>query len=496
MTTSPVSPGEASDQFDAAVNPVVSAGASPGLRGRLGVPGLVFSVMALASPLAGVAGYLAFVISNGNGLGAPVAIAAMGVLLLIFSVGYVKMAQVVPNPGGFYAYVSAGLGRIAGLGMGTLITIGYTAGTVGYYTFGGIIASGTVQTSLHGPHIPWWVYTLAFILIVSALTYRGLDGSVRVMTVLLTLEVAIVLIIDLVITFRGGPSGRPLEPFTMHAMTSGSVPMAALFAILLFTGFEVTTLFREEVKDPVKTVRRSTYIAVVLTSVIFAYSAWCLITAFGVDEVIPQAQTDPTGMFATAVNSYLGNNMMTLVSVLLITSLFASQLSVNNSVCRYLYSMGKDRVLASALGAAHDTRHSPHRAAVTLGLINSGLTVVVVAVHYDEVKLFTWSTFTIALAILASYFLVAITVFVYFLRNRQAATLWNWILSGISIVALGAMLVVALLNPAAIAGQSSRLNYLIPIALLVVFFGGAAYALYLRNRKPDVYRRIGRQEAL
>ncbi|MFC9355740.1 APC family permease [Rhodococcus sp. NPDC057014] len=498
MTTPPVSTREESDDFDDAAGTLVTphpTEATSGLRGRLGVPGLVFAVLALASPLAGVAGYLAFVIASGNGLGAPVAILAMGLVVLIFSIGYVKMAELVPNPGGFYAYVTAGLGRAAGLGMGMLITLGYTAGTVGFYTFGGLIANGTVN-ALGGPDIPWWVYTVAFIAIVSALTYRGLDASVRVMSFLLALEVGIVLIVDQVVTFRGGPSGRPLEPFTMHAITSGSVPMAALFALLLFTGFEVTTLFREEVKDPAKTIRRSTYIAVAVIAVLFAYSAWCLITAFGVDNVVAEAQADPTGIFSVAVQSYLGSTMMTLTSLLLITSVFASQLGVSNSVCRYLYSMGKDGVLASALGRAHDTRHSPHRAAVTLGFLNAGVTIIVVAFRYSPIEMFTWSAFTIALAILASYFLVSVTVFVFLLRKREAATPRTLLLSGIAVVAFGVMLLLALLNPAGIAGQESVLNYLIPIVLLAVFVGGALYAVYLRNSRPDVYRRIGRQETL
>ncbi|MFE3027436.1 APC family permease [Nocardia tengchongensis] len=470
------------------------AEAPPGLRGRLGVPGLVAAVVAFASPLAAVAGYLAFVIASGNGLGAPVTVSLVGALVLIFSVGYVRMAELVPNPGGFYAYVTAALGKATGLGTGLLTTVGYLVGGFGFYIYGGIVASSAVRDALHGPDIPWWAYMIAFILVVSTLAYRGIDSSVRALSAVMVFEVGIVLVFDLVVALRGGPTGRPLDSFTWHSVASGSVPMAALFGLLLFTGFESTTLFREEVKEPAKTIRRATYISVTLITVLFAASAWCLIVAYGTDTVVGEAQQDPTGIFATAVSNYLGSTMMTVTSVLLVTSIFASQLSLSNSVCRYLFSMGKDGVLAPALGRAHDERHSPHRAAVVLAMFHLVGLVIVLIARQSPSDMFAWSAFAVAIAILASYFLMSVAVFVFFARRRDGIdTAARLLLAGIAVVGFAATLIWALLNPEAIAGQESVFNYLIPIGLLLVTVGGAGYAVLLRVRRPDVYRRIGRQ---
>ncbi|MFC9355742.1 APC family permease [Rhodococcus sp. NPDC057014] len=480
------------DQTSTAIAPDPAAA---GLQGRLGVPGLIAAVLAFTAPLGGVAGYVALVIASGNGLGAPVTFLVVGLMVLVFSVGYIKMTRLVPNPGGFYSYVAAGLGREIGLGTGLLTAFGYTVGVFGFAVFGGNIASSTVHVQFGGPEFPWWVYTFGFVLVGTTLTYRSIEASVRVMMVVMALEVGIVLVFDLAVSVRGGPTGRSLEPFALHSVTSGSVPIAALFAFLLFVGFEVTTLYREEVKDPVRTIRRSTYLSVIFIAVFYAFSAWCMITAFGVNDAVDQAQADPSGFFFTGVQTYLGSTMLTITSLLLITSVFACLLSYGNSVCRYLYSMGKDGVLPRRLGEAHPRRHSPHRAALTLGAVSATLTAVAALCGFPPNEVFTWALFVAGVPLLSSYVLASASVVVYFLRKRGSAdvTRGNVVLAVAAFLALSTMLVLALLNPAALVGQESVVNSLIPIVLLAILMLGIMYGFYLRNRKPDVYRSIGRQ---
>ena len=47
-------------------------------------------------------------------IGLPIAFVAMGLLLALFSVGYVAMSRHITNAGAFYTYVTHGLGRPAG----------------------------------------------------------------------------------------------------------------------------------------------------------------------------------------------------------------------------------------------------------------------------------------------------------------------------------------------------------------------------------------------
>ena len=83
---------------------------------RLGIAGIVFFVVAAAAPLVGMTGAVPVAIVLGNGAAAPGAYLAVGIVLLVFSVGYAAMSGRVSNTGAFFAYVGRGLGVIPGVG--------------------------------------------------------------------------------------------------------------------------------------------------------------------------------------------------------------------------------------------------------------------------------------------------------------------------------------------------------------------------------------------
>src|SRR5256885_17056137 len=74
------------------------------------------------------------VVGFGNGLGAAASFMFATVILTIFSVGYVAMSRKVTTAGGFYSYISHGLGRELGLGTG----------------FGAVVAYSVFEASLCG----------------------------------------------------------------------------------------------------------------------------------------------------------------------------------------------------------------------------------------------------------------------------------------------------------------------------------------------------------
>ena len=83
-------------------------------KGRLGVFGIVFFVVAASAPLVGMTGAVPVAMLLGNGPATPGAYLAVGITLLIFSVGYAAMSQHVTNAGAFFAYVGKGLGAAPG----------------------------------------------------------------------------------------------------------------------------------------------------------------------------------------------------------------------------------------------------------------------------------------------------------------------------------------------------------------------------------------------
>src|SRR5205823_15008767 len=82
-----------------------------GLRGTLTTQKIVLLVVAAAAPLSAVVGTVPLAFSIGPGPGVPGMFVFAGLVPLCFSVGYAAMSRHVVNAGGFYTYISLGLGR-------------------------------------------------------------------------------------------------------------------------------------------------------------------------------------------------------------------------------------------------------------------------------------------------------------------------------------------------------------------------------------------------
>lgn len=117
------------------------------LSGNMGVGELAMNVLAFSSPLATVAGTLPVLLMF-SGRTAPAIYIGVTLMLLIFSVGFVKMSRSVQGPGGFYSFVTAGLGKPAGLGGAFLALIGYIF--IGFFapSFFGVTLQGFVASTL------------------------------------------------------------------------------------------------------------------------------------------------------------------------------------------------------------------------------------------------------------------------------------------------------------------------------------------------------------
>ncbi|MEV0735120.1 hypothetical protein AB0I51_03960 [Streptomyces sp. NPDC050549] len=85
-------------------------------------------MLAFDAPLATLVGFIPVVIGFGNEPGAP---AAAGVILGLFAVGFPAMGRRLPDPGAFYAYITAGPGRPIGLGASFLALFCATSSSSG-----------------------------------------------------------------------------------------------------------------------------------------------------------------------------------------------------------------------------------------------------------------------------------------------------------------------------------------------------------------------------
>lgn len=113
---------------------------------RLGIGGLLLSLLAATAPLMVVAGVMPTTFAVMGIVGQPLLFVALGVILILFSVGYAEMSRHVHNAGAFYAYISRGLGGTAGASAALVALVAYNALQVGIYGIFGFEVSGLFAT--------------------------------------------------------------------------------------------------------------------------------------------------------------------------------------------------------------------------------------------------------------------------------------------------------------------------------------------------------------
>src|SRR6476620_10988576 len=248
------------------------------LRGNLGVPSIVFMVVAAAAPLGVIGGVVPLGIASGNGAGFPATFVVSTVILLFFSIGFTALTPYVEEAGAFFSYVRKALGFATGIGIAFVALVSYVAIEAGVYGLLGPAGASIVEL-FHGPTVPWWVFAAVAFAVTTYLGYRNIELSSRVLAVLLTAEIAIVAVLDLVIVVQGGGDhGLSTGIVNPQAIFSGSLGIGLLFAIISYVGFEATAIFRDEARTPERTIPRATYIALILIGVFYAVTSWALIS--------------------------------------------------------------------------------------------------------------------------------------------------------------------------------------------------------------------------
>lgn len=487
--------------FATATDPPAAAGPSRGatertLTGSMSTFDIVFTVLAFNAPMSVFAGYLTVVIGFASGLGAPMTYILAGAAVTIFAVGFTAMSKHLPNPGAFYAYVTAGLGRPLGLGAAFLAIASYVFLYVSSFIYGSTALASLVKTTFSGPDIPWWVYNIALIAVVGVLGYFRITLSAKILTVAMCFEVVIIVVYNAVVMGQGGAEGYTAAPFQPHNIFSGSVGLAALFGIGMFSGFEATAVFREEARNPEKTIPRATYITVGVVALLYSVTSFAIILGIGPSKVIAATAADPVGSIMGSVNHYLGRAGQDIAMVLLCSSIFAAVLAMHNITARYIFSMGRDRVFPRHLGKVHGEHGSPHVSSFVTTAIASLFLAGLLITGADGNALYAKLAGIALYALIMLLILTSAAVPAYFwLRPGHGISPLRTIVAPV-VAGIGFIwaLVLATQNSAfLVGGSASSARWLIGFFYAMVAVG-VLYALALKRTRPEVYARIGRQD--
>ncbi len=402
-------------------------------KGRLGVFGIVFFVVAASAPMAGMTGTVPVAAVLGNGAAVPGAFVFVGIVLLLFSVGFTAMSHKVTNAGAFFAYVGKALGVNMGVASSFVSSLAYMTVQFCIYGFFGAIMSGTFASL--GLDLPWYVWFLVGWALVTLLSLMRVDVGAKFLGVLTSLEVLSMLIVAIAILANGGPEGlnfaASFDPTLVFAGGfAGTAGIAISFAFASFIGFESTAIYGEEAKDAKNTVRKATYWAVGIIAGLFAVVTFAMMTALGSSDVITpilersDGLANPANVLFSLASEYVGPWMAVVMNILIVTSLFAGLLAFQNAGSRYFFAMSRGGVLPSALSRTNG-RGAPAGGVWTMSILALIVVGLFAVFQLDPIlNLFYWLSAVAVLAITLVEILVSISVIVYFMKN-EGANIWQ-----------------------------------------------------------------------
>ncbi|MFG2940322.1 APC family permease [Streptomyces sp. NPDC048282] len=484
MRPKPLSTGETG----AAVTGRPTSGSA--LRPSLGTWRLILLVIAAAAPMAAVIGIVPTAFALGNGAGVPLTFLAVTVVLGLFAVGYSAMSRRVVSTGAFYSYVVQGLGGVPGLGAACVAVVSYTvfvAGALGYFAY----FCQAAVTELTGWNGSWVWFAAGGWLLVAVLGHRRIDLSTRVVAVLLTAEFAILAVLVVSIVGHIGADAFPTEGFSPHAASSGAPGIAIMLAFTCFIGFESAALYSEEAHDPRRSVSKVTYGSVAVIGGFYVLTSWVTVGAVGGDRIAEVAARSSGTLYFDLTTRYLAPWVTDVMAVFLATSLFATTLSIHNVAARYLFALGRQRCLPSAVGRAHHRHGSPHIGSAVVGAVTALIVLGCVAAGVSPlVGLGTVAVGLGTVGIIALQCLASLAVVGYFRRRGERASWATTAAPLLACVGLCAATVLAVDKFELLSGSTSTVVNSLPWLTLAVFLVGGGYALWLRSRRPESYARM------
>ena len=445
----------------------------------------------------------------GSGWAVPGAFIIATIVLTIFSVGYIEMARTVSSAGGFYSFVSHGLGNILGMGTALLMAFCYLVFASAVTGVTSYFAVTTIE-AWTGLSIPVWIFLFGTIIVMAALTFFHIELTARILGVALLCELAALLVFSAaVIVQGGGPDGlafkslNPLEVFGDNnmAIAAGATGIALFAAFWSWVGFEMALNYAEEATEPKKVMAPAMYVSVIGLGILYTLGMFAFVSAAGYAGtpalVEQQFGGEIASIFYPMTDEFFGSPLTYAFELFIVTGSFACQMAFFNTGCRYLFSMGREGVLPSALGKTHPKHKSPHVAGVVAGIF---LAIYVGAFFiYDSsvlgalLVLGTWSPLLGVSGILAIQALVSVAIIVYFARNKQMHWLKTLIAPIIAAVtqAYAVYLLMKFRGDLSAAAGVPFIDYLW-LWPIIVFAIGVVIALVLRSTNPQKYAGIGR----
>jgi amino acid transporter len=282
------------------------------------------------------------------------------------------------------------------------------------------------------------------------------------------------------VTIRGGgPEGLSTAMFRPTQILSGSPALALMFAVSGFLGFEAAAVYRDEARNPDKTIPRATYGALVVIGGFYALVAWAIVSAWGDKGSVERAQTDSATMLLDAGKRFLGTFGYEVMQYLLIGSIFACVLSFHNVIARYIFRLANTSAMPEVAGRSHPKHKSPYIASATQSVSAAVILGVCVLCGLDPIaQIFTWLVGIATIGVMLLMLGTCIAILMFFRHNKADQRVWNTrIAPALGCLGLGITTAITAKNLPLLMGGQTMAWVVVGLLLVTVGTGFAVAAL-------------------
>jgi amino acid transporter len=276
----------------------------------------------------------------------------------------------------------------------------------------------TAHTSLHWG---WYAWFFIFLAGLALLAFLDIRISTRIQLVAAAVGVGAILLLALVIAFKGGDSGftfAPLNP--ANATSTSNLFLAVVLTFTGFIGFEAAAVLGEETADPLRAIPKAILAAVLVALVYYVFVTWMMGVGYGAGNAAAWAK-DPAAL-DTLATRYVGNWLAVIIDFSVAASGFIAALGGLHLTSRTLFAMGREGGLPRVFAWTHPRFRTPWTG-IAFSLVVTLLLGALFAHHYDPITYFIWMATCATIGILITYILIALSGIVFFARGRSRG--WN-----------------------------------------------------------------------
>lgn len=362
------------------------------------------------------------------GNGSWLAYAFAMVMLLFVALCLNEFAKRSTTSGSMYAYVTRGMGPIAGGLAGWSLIWAYLfigqAGLTGFTNFGQVLLGMMGVSAGHVNAIGTAVFLVALCCGTSwYLAYKDIQLSSILMLILEVVSLVFIMALAVMVLFH---KGIPVDHDQIHlkGMTFSMLAFGVVVAVFSQVGFEAATAFGEEAKAPLVNIPKAVIWSLITTGVFFVIITYTEVYGTRGYKTTLDQLTAPLNTLSEIMSVKW---MAVPISIGALVSFFSLNLSCMNSGARILFKMGSHKMFHGAVAASHSKNETPHVAltvmAAAMFLVSSGLLIwhnmggTLKAYSLTEAgavtDVFGWVGTFGAFGFLGGYFLVSIAAPMY-----------------------------------------------------------------------------------